>query len=122
MLALHDCVSPRFGVNGAGMAFFGSYVFHGLLIYPIVRALSGFRWSAANRKAALVYISLIAGVFCGVTLLPDVLAYGIGTLALILSALYSIRVLLNLVSWGHIPRPVRRLLALVRSTQTRRTR
>jgi hypothetical protein len=29
-------------LNGAGIAFFGSYVFHGLLIYPIVSVLSGF--------------------------------------------------------------------------------
>ena len=26
-----------FGLSGAGIAFFGSYVFHGLMIYPIVR-------------------------------------------------------------------------------------
>jgi PST family polysaccharide transporter len=31
------------GVDGAGIAFFGSYVFHAFLIYPIVRQLTGFR-------------------------------------------------------------------------------
>ena len=51
------CVG-RFGVTGAGIAFFGSYVFHGFLIYPIVRVLSGFRWSAANRKIGMLFLSL----------------------------------------------------------------
>lgn len=91
------CVKS-FGLNGAGIAFFGSYVFHGLMIYPIVRGLSGFRWSPANRKTGLLLGSLIAVVFCGVYFLPTLLAYGIGTLAVILSGVYSTRVLLNLVS------------------------
>src|SRR4029077_6161007 len=30
-----------FGVAGAGMAFFGSYVFHAMLVYPLVARLSG---------------------------------------------------------------------------------
>ena len=59
-----------FGLNGAGIAFFGSYVFHGLLIYPIVRRLSGFRWSATNRQTGLLFLSLIAVVFCGFYLFP----------------------------------------------------
>ena len=103
------CVSS-FGLNGAGIAFFGSYVFHWLLIYPIVRRLSGFRWSAANSKTGLLFLSLIAVVFCGFYVLPLLLATGIGTLAVILSGVYSIRVLVNLVSLDRIPRPIRRLL------------
>src|SRR5262249_9962297 len=42
------CVD-RLGLSGAGIAFFGSYVFHGVLIYPIVRVLTGFQWSVANQ-------------------------------------------------------------------------
>ena len=105
-----------FGLNGAGIAFFGSYVFHWLLIYPIVRRLSGFRWSAANRKTGLLFLSLIAVVFCGFYLLPFWFATAIGTLAAILSGVYSIRVLLNLISLERIPRPIQRLLALLRFT------
>ena len=59
-----------FGLNGAGMAFFGSYVFHGFMIYPIIRRLSGFRWSAANRKTGLIFLSSITVVFCGFYVLP----------------------------------------------------
>src|SRR5215831_4850472 len=57
------CVD-RFGVNGAGIAFFGSYVFHAILIYPIVRLLAGFRWSSANRKSGLLFLASIGAVFC----------------------------------------------------------
>jgi PST family polysaccharide transporter len=103
------CITS-FGLNGAGIAFFGSYVFHGLMIYPIVRWLNGFRWSSANRQTGLLFISLTAVVFCGFYLLPPLVAIGVGTLAVILSGVYSIRVLLKLTSLGRIPRPVQRLL------------
>jgi PST family polysaccharide transporter len=99
-----------FGLNGAGIAFFGSYVFHGLIIYPIVRHVSDFRWSATNIQTSLVIFSSIALVFLSSYLLPYLLATIIGALALVLSTVYSIRVLLNLVSMDRIPRPVLRWL------------
>lgn len=105
------CVKS-FGVNGAGIAFCGSYVFHGFMIYPIVRRLSGFHWSAANTKTGLLFLSMIAVVFCGFYILEPLLATGVGTLAMILSGVYSIRVLLNLVSLDQIPQPIQRLLVL----------
>ena len=107
------CVKA-FGLNGAGMAFFGSYVFHGLMIYPIVRWLSGFRWSSANRKTGLLFLSSIAVVFCGFYVLPPLWAYGVGTLAVILSGVYSLRILLNLVSSDRIPGAIQHLLVWLR--------
>src|SRR5262249_46793155 len=38
----------QFGLNGGGMAFFAGYVFYLVLIYFIVRWLSGFRWTPVN--------------------------------------------------------------------------
>lgn len=70
------CVNA-FGLNGTGIAFFLSYVFHCFLIYAIVRPLSGFRWSAANIRTGLLFLSVIAVVFCGFYLLPPLLAAGI---------------------------------------------
>jgi PST family polysaccharide transporter len=99
-----------FDLNGAGIAFFGSYVFHGLMIYPIVRHLSGFRWSTENIKTGVLFVSLIAVVFSGFYVLSPLVATGIGTLAVILSGIYSIRILLNLVSLERIPPPILRLL------------
>jgi PST family polysaccharide transporter len=99
-----------FGLNGAGIAFFGSYVFHVILVYPIVRRLSGFGWSSANIRTGLLFVSLIAVVFCGFYVLPVLWATTVGTLAAVLSSVYSIRVLIKLISLDEVPQPIRRLL------------
>ena len=49
-----SCVS-RFGLEGAGIAFFLSYVFHGLLIFAIVRHISGFSWSQGSARCGLYF-------------------------------------------------------------------
>jgi PST family polysaccharide transporter len=107
------CVG-HFGVAGAGIAFFGSYVFHAFMIYPIVRMLSGFRWSAVNRKTGLLFVSSIAAVFSSFYVLPPLAAAGFGMLAMMLSGFYSIGVLINVLSPDRIPQPVRRLLVWLR--------
>ena len=56
------CVS-YFGLKGAGIAFFGSYIFHGVLIYGVIRRLSGFRWSAENTKRCLLLFVGTAALF-----------------------------------------------------------
>lgn len=99
-----------FGLNGAGIAFFASYAFHWLLIYSIVRRLSGFRWSAANNTTCLVFVVSITVVFCSCYILPTNLATGVGALAVILSGVYSLRMLLSRVSCDRIPHAIQRLL------------
>lgn len=99
-----------FGLNGAGIAFFGAYAFQALMIYQIVRGVSGFCWSTANIQTGLLFLSLIGAVFCGFYLFPFWLATAVGTLAVLVSGVYSIRVLLNLISPDRIPRPLQRLL------------
>jgi O-antigen/teichoic acid export membrane protein len=94
-----SCVSA-FRLNGAGIAFFLSYVFHGILIYPIVHRLSRFKWSTENYKTALLFFSLIAMVFVGCLSLKIVWATCLGTLALVISGTYSIRTLLSLTAIG----------------------
>jgi PST family polysaccharide transporter len=98
-----------FGLNGAGIAFFGAYAFQAVMIYAIVRRLSGFCWSTANIQTGLVFLSAIGIVFCGFYLLPFWLATAVGTVAVLLSGVYSIRVLLNLISLDRIPRPIAQL-------------
>jgi PST family polysaccharide transporter len=109
-----------FGVKGAGIAFFGSYIFHAMLIYPIARRLSGFRWSRENHRLSLLFFSLIATVFCGFYALPSTLALAMGALALIIGTAYSIRTLSGLLSWEQIPRPLRRLLGAFRLVSAER--
>jgi PST family polysaccharide transporter len=101
------CVD-RFGLNGAGIAFFGSYIFHWLLIYPVVHRLSGFRWSAENKKTVLFFLSLFAVAFGGFHFFPFILAQCVGITALILSVVYSLRVLLRLTSVEQLPHAIRR--------------
>jgi len=107
------CVSS-FGLKGAGIAFFGSYVFHAFMIYAIVRRLSGFRCSTANLQTSFLFLGLIAVVFCGFYALPFLLAMVAGTLAVLLSGVYSIQVFLNLISLDRIPRPVLKSLQWLR--------
>lgn len=100
-----------FKLSGAGMAFFGLYVWHGLVIYWVVGRLTGFRWSPGNRKLGLIFLPLIGFVFCGFYLFPFWLAVAVGSVAAALSGAYSLRVLLHLVPVARIPAPVRKLLA-----------
>jgi PST family polysaccharide transporter len=103
-----------FSLNGAGMAFFGSYVFHWLMIYPIVRWLTGFRWSAANRRTGLVFLGSIGLVFCSFYLLPFWASTAVGTVMALLSGIYSLRTLCRLVSLHRAPRFVQRVLVRLR--------
>jgi PST family polysaccharide transporter len=98
-----------FGLNGTGMAYFGSYIFHLLLTYPIARYLSSFRWSSENKRTGLLVLSSIALVFCGFYLLPFVWAVCVGTLATALITVHSFRTLLRLLSFDQLPRSLRRV-------------
>jgi PST family polysaccharide transporter len=98
------------GLDGAGMAFFGLYVFHGLIVYPIARRITGFRWSAENKRLASVFVPVIALVFGSFYVLPRAWATGFGALALIVTGAGSLRILVTLIPPESMPVPVRRLL------------
>jgi antigen flippase len=99
-----------FGLNGAGIAFFISCMFHGVLHYPIVHKLSGFEWSVPNQRSGLLFFCSIAAVFCGFYVLPFFWAVGLGTMAALLIGVYSLRILIRLMPWTRIPRPARRII------------
>jgi PST family polysaccharide transporter len=111
------CITA-FSLNGVGIAFLGSYFFHVLMIYLIVRQLSGFRWSATNIQTSFFFFVLIVIVFCSFYILPFLLTIGIGALATLLGSVYSIRVLVNFISPERIPRSVLRLLVWFRLTDS----
>jgi len=103
-----------YGVDGAGMAFFGSYIFHGLVVYPLVRRLTGFRWSREMRRTGLLFVALIAVAFSAFALVPWAAATVIGGLAVAVGCAYSFRVLLGLVSTDRLPRGLRSMLLRLR--------
>jgi enterobacterial common antigen flippase len=80
----------RFGIEGAGMAFFASYIFHGLLVYILACSLSDFSYPVYNLKTGLSYIASIAIVFCTSYFLPALWAAIVGVPIAIASGVYSL--------------------------------
>ncbi|HEV7717955.1 MAG TPA: O-antigen translocase [Arsenicitalea sp.] len=99
---------PVLGLNGAGVAFFGLYIWHGVLMYVIVRRLSGFRYSAANLKLGLVFLPAGAIVFAAVSVLPFWPATGIGAIAVVIASIYSLIELLKLLPLQSFPPSLQR--------------
>lgn len=102
-----------FGIDGAGIAFFGSYVFHAFMIYAVVSKLSGFRWSLSTARDCILFVLLIGAVFTGFYVLPFVWASVAGVAAVVLSGVYSVRALLHLVPES-IPARIRKVFVLLR--------
>ena len=111
-LALAWVCIANYGLTGAGISFFGSYIFHGVMLYTIVGRLSGFRWSKDNLKTGALSLSIIALVFCGFYLLPLAFGVALGTIALLCSGVYSVRVITTFIPREQVPRRVAKLLAL----------
>jgi enterobacterial common antigen flippase len=103
-----------FGLPGATMAFFGLYIWHGILIYVIVHRLTGFRWSTANQRTGLLFLPLLGAVFCGFLWLPVWVATTVGVAAALASGIYSLREVCRLVSLDRVPRFARDLLVWFR--------
>jgi enterobacterial common antigen flippase len=96
-----------------GVAFFGSYVFHALMTYPVVRWLTGFRCSGENKSTGLFFLSIILTVFLGYYLLPFAWMACLEILALVLTGAYSSRTLINLLPQHRIPPALSILLARI---------
>ncbi|HEX7860396.1 MAG TPA: O-antigen translocase [Verrucomicrobiae bacterium] len=103
-----------FGLNGAAFAFFFSYVVHGLLVYYLVRRISGFKWSSEYIIVGSVYSILVVTVFFATFFVPVLSASIIGIAACIIASLYSFRMLLKLVGVANIPSSLKRVLVLFR--------
>jgi antigen flippase len=110
-LGLAWLLSARFGVTGAGAAFFGLYVWHSVLIYVIVSRLSGFRWSATNKRLGLIFLGTSALVFCATQTLPLWPATVLGCVAVLASGINSLKMLVGLVPAASLPGPVRGLMS-----------
>ena len=103
-----------FGLKGTGIAFFGGYVLYWLLMYTIVRSMSAFRWSAANKEIGLLYGVLILVVFVGWYFLPRPLMVVGGSGITLLAGIYSLKQLCILVPLERLPRLAQRLILFLR--------
>lgn len=88
---------PWLGVTGAGVAFFGLYIWHSILIYVIVRRLTGFKWSAANLRHVVLFLSATGCLFVAFLMLPMWAAMLAGCATVAMSGVYSLRMLVVLL-------------------------
>jgi len=110
-LALAWICINAFGLTGAGIAFCGSYIFHGFLIYFVVRRLTGFAWSSENKRDGLLFLVLLIAVFSGFYMLPFWAAVSLGAIAIGFSGIYSAHILISLVSeTSQLPAALRKLI------------
>ena len=100
------------GIEGAGIAFFASYVFHLLMMYCVARRLTGFRWSAANVRAGALFTIVNAVAFGAFYVVSTTMAVVLGTLATIVTTGYAFVVLRGLTSSAALPRSVRRVVGV----------
>jgi enterobacterial common antigen flippase len=77
-----------FGLEGAGIAFALSYVFHGLIVYPTAHKMTGFKWSADTLRLAAWFVLAIAAAFATPRALPHWPALALGTLLTVAAAWY----------------------------------
>lgn len=106
----------RIGVAGAGVAFFIAYAFHAAVVWPVVRRLSGLRWSADNLRSAAAGLALLAVNFCAWHWLPAPSALACGVASTGMSVWLSSRALVHLAAPQRVPRAIRRLLRLQEAT------
>ena len=100
------------GVTGAGVAFFASYLVYWAGIFLVVRQQTGFRWSAENRRIALVWGALMGGVFSTWYWLPHNWSIALGVATTVVAGIYSLRLLVVLVPMERLPRFARGFLNL----------
>lgn len=85
-----------FGLNGAGIAFLLSYVFHLMLVYPTARYVTGFRWSRDNLLTGTYFVLTLAVAFVSQRFLPQEAALVFGACLTLGSAWYCARTLVRL--------------------------
>ena len=91
------------GLAGAGIAFVGLYLWHGLLIYGLVQGLYGFRWSRENLVLGAVFVGLTGLVLAAVELLPFWPGFAVAAVATAGASWYALSQLIALVPQRWVP-------------------
>jgi enterobacterial common antigen flippase len=84
------------GLSGAGIAFFGLYVYYCVLMTVVTRGLSGFAWSRANRRFASISIPAVVAVFACPIVFPSPWQFVAAGAVTLVAGLYSLQTLLSL--------------------------
>ena len=86
-----------FGLEGTGMAFFGLYVIHTIIILAVVHHLSGFQWNATCLYLIGVTSAGVAVVFLLPRFTSQNIALVFGGLLTLISIIYTLLALYRLV-------------------------
>jgi antigen flippase len=74
----------------------------------LARKLTGFRWSTENRSIGFIFLVSSGLIFCATVFLPLWQATALGSLAVLLSGLYSLKLLIELLPPELLPWPIRK--------------
>ena len=112
-LSLSWLALTTIGLEGAGVAFFASYLFHAAMVFVVVGRQTGFRWTSDNWRIAAVFAVLAVITCAAFRALPWGAATLLASLLTAAGSLYSLKLLATLVAPEQLPGPVRRVLALL---------
>lgn len=101
------------GIAGAGLAFVGLYVWHGLVVYAVVRRLTSFRWSRENFVLVVTFVGLTCGVLLAVETLPFWPGIAIALGATVLASWYSLGQLVRMLPVHWVPSGLRPLVYFI---------
>lgn len=101
------------GLAGTGIAFVALYAWHGLLIYFLVRKVSGFRWSRDNLALGAMFVGLTGLVLLAVEMLPFWPGLAVALAGAAFGSWYSLDQLIRLVPQQWLPARLRPLLYFV---------
>jgi PST family polysaccharide transporter len=91
------------GLAGAGIAFVGLYVWHGVLIYYLVRRMSGFRLTHENMLLTAMFVGLTGSVLIAVELLPFWSGLAVALTGTAIGSWFSLAQLVRLMPQRWIP-------------------
>jgi PST family polysaccharide transporter len=103
-----------FGLPGAGMAFFVLYILHFIMTYFVARHLIDFRWSRTNLHLFIVCVPVVVSVFIAQAAFPSSFSVGLGCVAAVAMAAYSMKTLYALVGPTKIQTLARKIVCLTR--------
>jgi antigen flippase len=87
-----------FGLNGTGMAYFGMHVFYWIIVYGVVKHLTGFTWSKANTRIAVLILPGIGIVFVSRLFLDNFWCVILGSTISAAMTVYSVKYLVGIIS------------------------